>query len=148
MKARIIYREDGRVSIIHPAPKSRRQDETEAQWLERVFSKATPEGAEFRDVDTDKEDLSDRTFRNAWVKGVNGKAVDVDMPKAREITKGRLRIERKPLIEEQDVLFMRAQESGSDIQAIVAEKQRLRDVTKLADAAATLDELKGLKSAK
>lgn len=144
MKTRIIYREDGGVSVVYPAPKSKRQDETEDQWLDRVFSKATPEGAEFKDIDTDKEDLSDRTFRGAWVKGLNGKAVDVDIPKAREITKERLRKERKPLLDAQDVLYMRAQETGADTKAIIVEKQRLRDVTKLADEAKTLDELKGL----
>lgn len=36
------------------------------------------------------------------------------------------------------------QDSGSDTAAIVAEKQRLRDVTKLADTATTLDELKSI----
>jgi len=147
MKVRIIYKKDGGVSVVYPAPKSRRPDETEDQWLERVFSKSTPEGAEFKDIDTDIEDLSDRTFRNAWVKGVNGKAVDVDIPKAREITKDRLRIERKPLLDEQDVLFIKAQEIGADFTKIVAEKQRLRDITKLADIAVTLDELKVLKAA-
>jgi hypothetical protein len=44
----------------------------------------------------------------------------------------------------QDVAFQRALESGTDTTAIVAEKQRLRDVTKLADTATTLDELKAL----
>jgi hypothetical protein len=37
-----------------------------------------------------------------------------------------------------------ALESGADTSAIVAEKQRLRDITKLADDATTLDELKAL----
>ena len=34
--------------------------------------------------------------------------------------------------------------AGADTSAIVAEKQRLRDITKLADEATTLDELKGI----
>jgi hypothetical protein len=37
-------------------------------------------------------------------------------------------------------------ESGADTKAIVAEKNRLRDVTDLADAAKTLDELRALKA--
>jgi hypothetical protein len=36
---------------------------------------------------------------------------------------------------------MKALETGADTKAIVAEKNRLRDVTKLADAAKTLDDL-------
>ena len=49
-----------------------------------------------------------------------------------------------PVTVAQDVAFQRALESGADTSTIVAEKQRLRDVTKLADAATTLDELKAL----
>ena len=63
--------------------------------------------------------------------------------KAQDITKDRLRDDRKPLLEAQDVLFMRAQEAGSDTSAIVTEKQRLRDITIQVDSMSTLDELKG-----
>jgi hypothetical protein len=41
-------------------------------------------------------------------------------------------------------LFQRALETGADTAAIVAEKQRLRDITGLADTATTLEELKAL----
>jgi cysteine sulfinate desulfinase/cysteine desulfurase-like protein len=68
--------------------------------------------------------------------------INIDFTKATEITKERLRQERKPLLEAQDVLFQRALESGTDTKAIVAEKQRLRDITKI--SVTTLDELKGL----
>jgi hypothetical protein len=68
----------------------------------------------------------------------------IDFTKAQGITKDRLRAERAPLMLAQDVAFQRALESGTDTTAIVTEKQRLRDVTKLADAATTLDELKAL----
>jgi hypothetical protein len=69
----------------------------------------------------------------------------VNFSKAQTITKERLRIERKPLLENQDVAFMRATESGADTAEIVIEKQRLRDITALADGATTLDELKAIK---
>jgi uncharacterized protein (UPF0335 family) len=68
--------------------------------------------------------------------------ITIDFTKATEITKERLRQERKPLMEAQDVLYMRATEQGTDTKAIVAEKQRLRDITNI--TATTLDELKGL----
>ena len=69
--------------------------------------------------------------------------MQVNFSKAQDITKDRLRLDRKPLLEEQDVLFMRAQEAGSDTSAIVTEKQRLRDITNQVDSMSTLDELKG-----
>lgn len=68
----------------------------------------------------------------------------IDLDKAKEITKARLRAERAPLLQAQDVAFQRALESGGDTAAIVAEKNRLRDITKLADEAQTLDQLRAL----
>ena len=70
--------------------------------------------------------------------------MQVNFGKAQDITKDRLRIDRKPLLEEQDILFMRATESGADTTGIVAEKQRLRDVTDQVDSMTTLEELKGV----
>ncbi len=68
--------------------------------------------------------------------------ITVDINKAKVITKDRLRADRKPLLEEQDILFMKAQEAGSDTSAIVTEKQRLRDITNQVDSMTTTDELK------
>jgi hypothetical protein len=72
--------------------------------------------------------------------------ITINLDKAKAITKDRLRVERTALLLEQDVLFQRALESGADTAAIVAEKQRLRDITTLADAATTLEQLKELKA--
>jgi len=66
----------------------------------------------------------------------------VDINKAKDITKDRLRAKRKPLLEAQDVAFQRALESGADTSSIVAEKQRLRDITNQVDTVNTLEELK------
>ena len=66
------------------------------------------------------------------------------MDKAKEITKTRLRQEREPLLTIQDVAFQRALETNADTTVIVAEKQRLRDITNLADIATTIDELKAI----
>ena len=70
--------------------------------------------------------------------------IRIDFGKATEITKERLRQERKPLMEAQDVLYMRATEQNQDTTEIVAEKQRLRDITKI--TVTTLNELKTLKA--
>ena len=68
--------------------------------------------------------------------------IQIDITKAKAITKDRLRADRKPLLEAQDVLFMQAQEAGSDTSAIVTEKQRLRDITNQVDSMSTTDALK------
>ena len=70
--------------------------------------------------------------------------ITVNIDKAKDIVKTRLRAEREPLLEAQDVLFQRALESGDDTTAIVAEKQRLRDITNQVDSMTTVEELKGV----
>ena len=70
--------------------------------------------------------------------------ITINFDKAKAITKERLRAERTPLLQKQDVAFQRAIEEGADTSAIVAEKQRLRDITLLADQATTLEELKAI----
>ena len=71
--------------------------------------------------------------------------ITVDITKAKVITKDRLRADRKPLLEAQDILFMKAQEAGADTSAIVTEKQRLRDIT--GDYVNDMDTLDKLKAA-
>jgi hypothetical protein len=108
--------------------------------IEELAEKDVPDGKPYKIVE-DSDIPSDRTFRNAWE---NYEEINVNFSKARTITKERLRQERKPLLEEQDILFIRAVENSQDKSEIVTEKQRLRDITQLADSATTLDELKGL----
>ena len=68
--------------------------------------------------------------------------ITIDIEKAKEIVKEKLRLDRKPLLEAQDVLFQRALETGADTTDIVAEKQRLRDITNDVDAMTTEAQLK------
>jgi len=68
--------------------------------------------------------------------------IKIDIAKAKDITKDRLRAERKPLLEALDIEFIKAQEIGADTSAIVAEKQRLRDITQQVDTMSTVEELK------
>jgi hypothetical protein len=123
------------VAVIVPSPR----------WsgtIEELAAKVVPDGKAYKIVE-DSAVSTDRTFRDAWE---NYEDITVSLPKAKEITKKRLRRERKPLLEEQDILFMRAVETSQDKSEIVTEKQRLRDITVLADDATTLDELKGLQA--
>lgn len=70
------------------------------------------------------------------------KVITVDIEKAKEIVKEKLRLDRKPLLEAEDVKFQRALETGADTTDIVAEKQRLRDITNDVDAMTTEAQLK------
>ena len=73
-------------------------------------------------------------------------AIIIDIDKAKDITKDRLRQEREPLLLAQDIAFQRALETNANTTAIVAEKQRLRDITTLVDTANTVEELKALEA--
>ena len=73
-------------------------------------------------------------------------AIIINIDKAKDITRNRLRAERTPLLQAQDVAFQRALESGADTSTIVAEKQRLRDITTLVDTVNTEEELKALEA--
>lgn len=70
--------------------------------------------------------------------------ITINFDKAKQITKTRLRQERAPLLVAQDIEFQRALESGSDTTSIVAEKQRLRDITGEVDTVTTLEDLKAI----
>jgi len=118
----------GGVSITSPAG-----DFTAQQILDRGVS------GRFARIINDADLPEHKEFIDAWEMDKND--VTVNFAKAQEITKNRLRSERAPLLDVQDVLFMKALETGADTKAIVAEKNRLRDVTKLADSAKTLEDL-------
>ncbi len=51
----------------------------------------------------------------------------VDMAKARELHKDKIRLARKPLLEALDVEFQKALETGASTTDIVAKKNALRD---------------------
>jgi hypothetical protein len=93
-------------------------------------------------VDSSELPEADNDFFDAWE--LNDGVVSVNLNKAKAITKNRLRAERAPLLAAQDVAFQRALETGADTATIVAEKQRLRDITNLADACTTTAELRAL----
>ena len=69
-------------------------------------------------------------------------AIQVNINKAKDITKDRLRVERTPKLEALDVQFQRALEAGSDTSAIVTKKQQLRDAPAQVDSMTTVEQLK------
>lgn len=86
----------------------------------------------------------DRVFRNAWSANGTTMSIEVDMVKAREIWKEKIRQARIPEFQRLDAEFMKALERGADTSAIVAAKQALRDAPEdpAIEAATTPEELK------
>ena len=67
----------------------------------------------------------------------------INISKAKEIHKNKIRTARKPKLEELDVEFQKAQETSANTTDIVAKKQALRDApadSKI-DSASSTDEL-------
>ena len=133
---RIIYKDNDGLKIIVPSPRYENR-------MEELAKKRVPEGCTYKIV-PDSEIPTDREFRNAWDLD-SKKKIKVDIIKAKEIKKEHLRQERKPLLEALDVDYMKALETKADTTSITAEKQRLRDITKLCDECKTVDELKAIK---
>ena len=71
--------------------------------------------------------------------------IKINVDKAKEIQKDKMRVVRKPLLEKLDVDFVRALELGTDLEEIKSQKQALRDVTNLVTEAeisgTTVDEV-------
>ena len=89
---------------------------------------------------------SDRHFRNAWK--LNGSVMAEDMTAAKVIFKDKIREVRKPLLEAEDVVYMKALEAddASAKTASVAKKKALRDAP-AATAIENADTIAKLKAA-
>jgi len=72
--------------------------------------------------------------------------ITVNFDKAKTVTKERLRQERLPKLQDLDVQYQRALESGVDTTDIIAQKQVLRDLPAQVDACTTLSQLKNLRA--
>lgn len=108
--------------------------------IEQVQIKDIPSGKQSYIVSVFTLPEQDNDFFDAWEQ-TNG-VVTVNLSKAKELTKIRLRKQREPLLTAQDIAFQRALETGADTTAIVAEKQRLRDITNLANNCTSLEQLR------
>ena len=89
---------------------------------------------------------SDRHFRGAW--SLDGTVISEDMTKAKEIFKDKIREVRQPLLEAEDVVYMKALEAddASAKTASVAKKKALRDAP-AAQAITDADTIAKLKAA-
>ena len=89
---------------------------------------------------------SDRHFRGAW--SLSGTVISEDMTKAKEIFKDKIREVRAPLLEAEDVAYMKADEAddASAKTASVNKKKALRDAP-AASAITNADTITKLKAA-
>jgi len=146
MRKIIFSRPDGGLSVVHPVINTHGEadDFTEDQAEQRAWDKLPANAINPRWIDA-ADIPADRTFRDAWE---DNDGVKVNMPKAREIHKVKLRLLRGPKMAALDIAYMRADEIGDSAEKarIKAQKQALRDVT--ADprisAATTPDDLKAV----
>ena len=70
--------------------------------------------------------------------------ITIDITKAKEVWKDKIRAVRKPALEKLDLDFIKAQEAGSSTTSIVADKNTLRDLPDQVDTATTVDEIKAV----
>lgn len=127
-------------------------DEASDERLETEIAKSVfPDGMQpvsWRRVSLNDFPVEHVEFRDAWTD--DGGSIFVEMEKAKEITRDRLRVERAPLLASLDVEAMKAIEAKDDakLAEIAAEKQRLRDITKLAsiERASKPEDLKTIKA--
>jgi len=136
MDKRIIYLNDeGTVSIIVPSSNS-------GLTIQEIAEKDVPTGKTYKIVNS-SDISSDRTFRNAWVLDTNND-VEINIAKAKDVWKNKIREARKPALEKLDVDYTKAVEAGSSTTSIVTDKNTLRDLPDQVDTATTTDEIKAV----
>tara|TARA_R110002167_G_scaffold297044_1_gene501394 strand:+ start:284 stop:523 length:240 start_codon:yes stop_codon:yes gene_type:complete len=70
--------------------------------------------------------------------------ITIDITKAKEVWKNKIRFKRGGALKKLDLDFMKAQEAETSTTAIVADKQTLRDLPNQVDTATTTDEIKAV----
>ena len=70
--------------------------------------------------------------------------ITIDITKAKEVWKDKIRIKRAKALKKLDLDFMKAQEAGTDTTSIVVDKNTLRDLPEQVNTATTVDEIKAV----
>jgi len=141
MKIHYITKADGTLAIIRMSSR-KRSPEQETISIDKAIFEETRDG----DMEThfdplihtvraltpregDDDDLpTDRYFRDAWED--SGTAIDVNMPKARDVHMVQIRSARNVELKKQDIEFTKALESLDTLEQarVAALKQKLRDL--------------------
>ena len=140
MRVYLLTHRDGAVTILRVKPHA---------TAEQVMAKWHPSMREgITDVKEITEDdvPKDYTFRDAWVPGNPAKPVEVNLEKAKELWRERIRRARKRRLDALDIEFIRAEETNDEAKKteVVTKKQALRDIPQdpRIEAAKDPDELK------
>ena len=70
--------------------------------------------------------------------------ITIDISKAKDIWKDKIREARKPALEKLDIDYNRAVEQSNSTTQIVTDKNTLRDLPEQVDTATTTDEIKAV----
>ena len=70
--------------------------------------------------------------------------ITINISKAKEVWKNKIRFKRGAAVRKLDVDFMRAQDAGTSTTSIVADKKTLRDLPAQVNSATTVDEIKAV----
>ncbi len=91
----------------------------------------------------DYEVPAERTFRNGWEVDTDTSVISVNMDKAKDIWRDKIRQARVQPLADLDTAYMKALETSADTTQIIADKQALRDAPSLSsiNQATTPEEL-------
>jgi len=70
--------------------------------------------------------------------------ITIDITKAKEVWKDKIRFKRTGALKKLDLDFMKAQEDETDTTSIIADKNTLRDLPEQVNTATTTDEIKAV----
>ena len=89
---------------------------------------------------------TERTFRAGWEANTDTNIISVNMDKAKDIWRDKIRQARVEPLAVLDTAYMKALETSADTTQIIADKQALRDAPALSSisSASTVDELKAI----
>ena len=139
---------DGTVGRMQYVGEDQSDERLAAEIAKSVFPAGQPVSwrqCELSDFPAEHADL-----RDAWTD--DGWTIFVELGKAKELTRDRLRRERAPILASLDTEAVKALEAKDDarLAEVTAEKQRLRDITALPEieAAKTPEDLKAIRATK
>ena len=70
--------------------------------------------------------------------------ITIDISKAKEVWKNKIRFKRGMALKKLDIDFMKAQEAGTSTTSFAADKKTLTDLPAQVDSATTVDEIKAV----
>jgi hypothetical protein len=129
MKHFLLKNADGSVQVMEMHQQPNGSHSTPEAEIAKWAPHKRDEVNSWREITRDDIPVMDRGrhFRDAWRDG--GKAVDVDMPKARDIHRERLRTMRTSKLSALDIEMTRAFDDKAKQGEIEKRRQALRDVT-------------------